>query len=47
LLVEQDVFTAFELAQRGFVIELGRVTASGETRVLAEDAKVRQAYMGI
>ena len=47
LLVEQDVLTAFELAQRGFVIELGRVTMSGETRVLAEDAKVRQAYMGI
>jgi len=47
LLVEQDVLTAFELAQRGFVIELGRVTMSGETRVLAEDANVRQAYMGI
>ena len=39
--------TAFELGQRGFVIELGRVTKSGETRVLAEDAKIRRAYMGV
>ena len=47
LLVEQDVATAFELGQRGFVIELGRVTMSGETRVLAQDPKIRQAYMGV
>jgi hypothetical protein len=30
--VEQDLFTAFELAHHGFVIEHGRVTISGETR---------------
>ena len=47
LLVEQDVLTAFELAQRGFVIELGCVAISGETRVLAQNHRVRQAYMGI
>jgi branched-chain amino acid transport system ATP-binding protein len=47
LVVEQDVLTAFELARRGFVIELGRVGMSGETRLLAEDQKIRQAYMGI
>ena len=47
LVVEQDVLTAFELGQRGFVIELGRVTKSGETRVLAEDAEIRRAYMGV
>ncbi|NBS96333.1 MAG: ABC transporter ATP-binding protein, partial [Betaproteobacteria bacterium] len=29
LLVEQDVFTAFELAQSGIVIETGRVTIAG------------------
>jgi ABC-type branched-subunit amino acid transport system ATPase component len=44
---EQDVVTAFELGQRGFVIALGRVTKSGETRVLAEDVEIRQAYMGV
>ncbi len=47
LVVEQDVLTAFELARRGFVIELGRIGMSGETRLLAEDQKIRQAYMGI
>jgi branched-chain amino acid transport system ATP-binding protein len=47
LLVEQDVITAFELAQRGFVIELGRVAISGETSDLSDNLAVREAYMGI
>jgi branched-chain amino acid transport system ATP-binding protein len=47
LLVEQDVFTAFELARLGFVVETGRVTLAGETRDLGENARVREAYMGI
>jgi branched-chain amino acid transport system ATP-binding protein len=47
LLVEQDVATAFELARNGFVIELGRVAIAGETRALAQDARVREAYLGV
>ncbi len=47
LVIEQDVLTAFELARRGFVIELGRISLSGETRLLAENDKIRRAYMGI
>jgi len=47
LLVEQDVFTAFELAQSGVVIETGRVTIAGPSTELAEDPRVRAAYMGI
>ena len=47
LVVEQDVFTAFEIGRHAFVVELGRVIKSGETRVLAEDVNIRQAYMGI
>jgi branched-chain amino acid transport system ATP-binding protein len=47
LLVEQDVFTAFEVAQRGVVIETGRVTLAGTSAELAEDPRVRAAYMGI
>jgi len=39
LLVAQDVLAAFELAPRGFVVELGRIGMSG-------DQKIRQAYMG-
>ncbi len=47
LLVEQDVATAFELAQRGFVLESGRVTVAGPTADLAKDPTVQEAYMGI
>lgn len=47
LLVEQDVTAAFELAQRGFVLESGRVTLSGATSELANNPIVQQAYMGI
>ena len=47
LLVEQDVFTAFELAQSGIVIETGRVTIAGPSAELAQDPRVRSAYMGV
>ena len=47
LLVEQDVFTAFELAQSGIVIETGRVTIAGPSAALAQDPRVRSAYMGV
>ena len=47
LVVEQDVYTAFELAHRGYVIETGRVMMQGSAQELAQDARVRQAYLGI
>ena len=47
LLVEQDVFTAFELAHSGIVIETGRVSFSGPSASLAQDPRVRSAYMGV
>ncbi len=47
LLVEQDVFTAFELADAGVVIETGRVGFAGPCSELADDPRVRSAYMGI
>ncbi len=47
LLVEQDVMAAFELAQRAFVIETGRVSAAGTTKQLAGDPAIREAYLGI
>jgi branched-chain amino acid transport system ATP-binding protein len=47
LLVEQDVITAFELASHAFVIETGHVSMSGKTKELADNPKVREAYMGI
>lgn len=47
LLVEQDVLTAFDFADQAFVIETGRVVASGASAVLAEDPRIRQAYLGL
>lgn len=47
LLVEQDVVAAFELAQRGFVMDLGKITLSGKSSDLASNPTVREAYMGI
>jgi branched-chain amino acid transport system substrate-binding protein len=47
LLVEQDVLTAFDLAQHAFVVETSKVSLSGGTAQLATDPRIRQAYMGI
>ncbi len=47
LLVEQDVRTALEVARRGYVIEAGRVTMSGDASVLLADGRVKEAYLGL
>lgn len=47
LLVEQDVMTAFEIAQHAFVIETGRVGLRGTAKSLAENPAIRQAYLGM
>jgi branched-chain amino acid transport system ATP-binding protein len=47
LLVEQDVLAALELADRAFVIDRGRVVASGASAAIAKDPKVREAYLGV
>jgi branched-chain amino acid transport system ATP-binding protein len=46
-LVEQDVQVAFELAQRGYIIETGRIVAEDSSENLMKDDKVREAYLGI
>lgn len=45
LLVEQDV-GALRVANRGYVMEQGRIVVEGEARELLGDEKVRQAYLG-
>jgi branched-chain amino acid transport system ATP-binding protein len=47
LLVEQNVHRALEIAQRGYILELGRVTKMGEGRTLLDDAYVKTAYLGL
>jgi branched-chain amino acid transport system ATP-binding protein len=46
LLVEQNARLALEAADRGYVMESGVVTLSGEARSLLNDPKVREAYLG-
>jgi branched-chain amino acid transport system ATP-binding protein len=45
LLVEQNAHAALKLAQRGYVIELGRTVLDGEN--LIENERVREAYLGL
>ncbi|GAB7549910.1 ABC transporter ATP-binding protein [Cupriavidus sp. 8B] len=46
LLVEQDVHLALSLADRGYVLETGRIVRSGLAKVLIDDPEVRRAYLG-
>ncbi len=46
LLVEQDAEVALGLAARAYVLETGRVVASGPAAQLREDPAVRAAYLG-
>lgn len=46
LLVEQDVFAAFSVADRGYVMETGRIVREGSASELSKDKSVRRAYLG-
>jgi branched-chain amino acid transport system ATP-binding protein len=46
LLVEQNASRALGLANRGYVMESGEITMSGEANALLNDPKVRAAYLG-
>ncbi|MGH8744909.1 MAG: ABC transporter ATP-binding protein [Burkholderiales bacterium] len=47
LLVEQDVFSALHVADRGYVMETGRVVREGTAKQLADDPEVQRAYLGL
>jgi len=46
LLVEQNAAAALAIADRGYVIETGRIAHAGTGAALAEDPRVREAYLG-
>ena len=46
LLVEQNASRALALANRGYVMDSGEVTMTGEAKALLADPKVRAAYLG-
>ena len=46
LLVEQNAKKAMSISDRAYVLENGVITMSGNSRELAEDERVRKAYLG-
>jgi branched-chain amino acid transport system ATP-binding protein len=47
LLVEQNVVQSLAIAQRAYVIEHGRIMVHGPATSLAQDPRLRTAYLGI
>ncbi|MBS7701398.1 MULTISPECIES: ABC transporter ATP-binding protein [unclassified Chelatococcus] len=47
LLVEQNVRAALKIADRGYVLRVGRITAAGSARELTESPDVQRAYLGL
>jgi branched-chain amino acid transport system ATP-binding protein len=47
LLVEQNVLRALRLAQRGYILEDGRIVAEGASDMLLRDPQVRTTYLGL
>ena len=47
LLVEQNVMQSLAIAQRAYVIEYGRVALSGTATTLADDPRLKTAYLGL
>jgi branched-chain amino acid transport system ATP-binding protein len=46
LLVEQNANLALQTANRGYVLDAGQITLSGQASALLEDEGVRKAYLG-
>jgi len=47
LIVEQNVVDALSIADRGYVVENGRVVMQGDAKDLLRDEKIRAAYLGL
>ena len=47
LMVEQNVVKALQFANRGYVIEEGRVVQGADARELLNDKRIKQAYLGL
>jgi branched-chain amino acid transport system ATP-binding protein len=47
LLIEQNVMKALTIADRGYIMETGKIAAHGEARDLMSDDKIRRSYLGM
>ena len=46
LLIEQNAKLALDVSHRGYVMESGEITLSGDAKTLLHDPAVRAAYLG-
>ena len=46
LLVEQNARAALMLADRGYVMETGKISMTNDAKALAADQRIREAYLG-
>ena len=46
LLVEQNASRALSIADRGYVMDSGLITMTGDAKTMLTDPKVRAAYLG-
>ena len=46
LLVEQNANLAMEIAHRVYLLETGKIVASGDAQAIAADDSIRKAYLG-
>jgi branched-chain amino acid transport system ATP-binding protein len=47
LIVEQNVKQTLLVANRGYVLEIGRITSQGTAESLLNDEHVKTAYLGV
>lgn len=47
LIIEQNLGKALQIADRGYVLETGKITLSGDSKELLNNPEVRKAYLGI
>ncbi|MCL5934944.1 MAG: ABC transporter ATP-binding protein, partial [Firmicutes bacterium] len=46
LLVEQNANMALKIANRAYVLETGSIVMEGPSKDIAQDPRVREAYLG-
>jgi branched-chain amino acid transport system ATP-binding protein len=47
LLAEQNIYFSLDVADRAYVLETGRVVIEGPSNIIAQDSRVKSAYLGI
>jgi branched-chain amino acid transport system ATP-binding protein len=46
ILVEQNTYMAFTLANKAYILEVGSIVGEGDVEELAKDERVKKAYLG-